>query len=451
MASENKNSPGTSEKNIDTLTIIASAEKNLPVERKLTPIGSGNNDISVAQWIKDTSNTVRRNPNLSQLESIVKTGKYIEQPRPVHPTKYHGPQPREPIATGDTVIDVRNTLAFHDLNDEWEEQNTKYLAEVRIFNKRNETWYLQEDANKAKLPQIFQLLVDRISGLSQDLIATRKMDWDQLNEHQDPVELRKYIIETHSALSSGVAILDELDTASIVWDVRMKETERVREYYTRFMGIIQAANEMKCPKIRSELECAIFLRSLHARFNSMVRSFKHDAMMAKHPYPTRILDTISILEDYERESSGKASPYIYSAVENRDDVEREREDPIDNKHDKKKILYCFGFNGKGCKKGSKCPYVHAKASEAVLKKQPGWSERTADSATTGSSKEKCEACDGNHDKSKCPIMIAGRKALKTPSPMREDIIDVITEWSVHDDREQILGWAREQLEERQIH
>jgi hypothetical protein len=231
MESEKKKS--TASENISAKSDVPSISvevKNSTPDRKLTPIGSSNDDIPFAQWVIETSSAIRREGRLAQLESILKDGKYTAKEKHHRPIPTHGPKPREPITTNDSIMDARNMSTYLDAMEEWEEKNVIHLADTNMFDKRNVRWQLNEDDNIAKFPQLYQFIADRLSPASKDLIATRKMNWEKLDNNQDPIQLMKFISETHSALSSGVLVLDQLNTGLLLWEVKMKDTESIRAY-----------------------------------------------------------------------------------------------------------------------------------------------------------------------------------------------------------------------------
>jgi hypothetical protein len=409
---------------VETPAITSEPSKISSTDRKLTPIGPGYEIYPVAEWKKELGSRVRRHPTLNQLECIIRDGKYTEQDRPIRPLKSHGPQPEEPTATGDSISDANNKAAYRNALMEWEDQNELYLEKHKIFLKRNEKWHLQEDDNKAKLPQLYQLIVDQLSGLSQDLIATRKMDWEQLNQRQNPIEILQFVDDTHSAISSGVRILDQLDTLKALMNVKMKVTETVRAFYSVFIGKAKAANDMDCPKISAEMLCAIFLDSLPDKFTGLIRTFRQDALMGKHPYPTIILDTLPIIENFERDNrSTPAAPFIPNVFSvTQDDVEREAPP--------KKSL-CLDFNSaEGCRRGEQCRFRHEKGSEKVISK-------LRSRINNSKLKAKCLACDGNHEIDKCPIMIKGNKALDEKRDVEESVNCFI------DDIETVKRWKKQ--------
>ena len=391
----------------------------------LYPIGYATDDTTLASWTRSTADAVRRNSNLSPLECIVKDGVYTPEESIAEPVREHTYlRPKEPRISGDSAIDNRNAEEFNEEIELWEKHDAMYTRNMKTFSKRHEHWHLIEDEKRRKFPQLYQFMVDRISILSQDLIATRMgMDWESINSRQDPIEIRQHIYVTHSAVSTGVRILDQLDTFKNLLNSKMKETERVREYYLIFQAKVRAALEMDCPKLSDAMLCAIFLNSLPERFGPIVRTFKQDAMMAKHRYPSNTIDCLSVIVNYEKERkpsaaiSGGGASSIYSM---NDEVERESDTvKVPRKKPKKKGI-CYDYNEGKCELGDECYFQHNKAPKKILDEQR-MEAKVAKKNKTTSQVKKCKACDGDHRVEKCPIMLRGNKALKDQEEAGDEV------------------------------
>ena len=146
------------EKDTTTDTTLKSPISTV-VDLILYPIGYPTDDTTLASWTRSTADAVRRNPNLSPLECIVKDGVYTPEESIIEPVREHTYlRPKEPMISGDSAVDNRNAEEFNYAIEQWKTHEAKYIRNMKTYSKRHEHWHLIEDEKRQNFPQLYQFM-----------------------------------------------------------------------------------------------------------------------------------------------------------------------------------------------------------------------------------------------------------------------------------------------------
>jgi len=419
-----------------TSTTADHQNQSITAANILLPIGVTSNQVTLIQFIEKLGNDVAGDPILSELADVIITGKYVPKERPALPLRIRI-QPLEPSPTSDSIRSAEQRAAYANEKEAWDIDNEEYLSNMIIYSELLKSWAKNEDSNTRKMPQVFTKISNHLSKESKDLIErTYSTTFETLNRKRNPVELMKMISETHSNEYTGIIANDQLQAALRLLNASRKPEESPSQFYRRMTQEHQALNLIGGIKISDEVMAVKFASSLGPTYAEFKKEIFNLAIMDTKAFPKSMIEILPMIGKHNQQRTSTSIELPSNLFAINDDVEREG----------KETGICHYFNtAKGCKWGNKCFKQHVHLPEKQGKSQHG--------------KAKCEACDGNHDKSRCPIMIAGKKNLNASAPAKEvefseDIVDTIVQsrWNFYGGVEQPAnsGWSKPE-EERQIH